>query len=59
VIVNKQARDLKISMLITKPFALGDDTIRKQNDQIAITAYNAIGFKKVPKPALPRSSFVP
>ena len=34
-IVNKERRDIRISMLITKPFALFDDRISKTNDRVS------------------------
>lgn len=58
MIVNKQAREFKISMLITKPFALGDDTIRKKNDQVAKQAFKAQGYNSIPVAKLPRTSFM-
>ena len=45
-------------MLITKPFALGDDTITKKNDQVAKQAFKAQGYNSIPVAELPRTSFM-
>ena len=58
MIVNKQARELKVSMLITKTFALGDNSIHKQNDRICDSAYRAMGLKETPRAVIPRESIV-
>ena len=53
---NSGARQVKISMLISKPFALGDESIKKCNDKIASGAFQNIGYKKAPIPEIPKAS---
>ena len=45
-------------MLINKPFALNDDKIKKQNEEVCSSAYTAIRQNQAPQVRLPRDSFI-